>query len=254
MCALALCVRSHKLMRTTGINDFTVKDVLYPERGRLRRNLSAVINFAKFREDRMERYQEFTAEAEGFVNQKQALEAENNKLLTEIRAINAQRASEEPRVQELEAENAQVAAQIAGLNQQQAAMKEAAQALKARWQEVGDQISETKYKLLNAKQEQDHLRAQIVPSPEKLKQVRGRSRGEWRRGASAHARAAPPARRRGRRCNNWGSRSSRRKRTSRGATRSCASTRWRARRSAARRRTCARCCSSCPTWRRRRRA
>jgi kinetochore protein Nuf2 len=171
--------RSHQLMMTVGISDFTIKDVLYPERARLRRNFSAVINFAKFREDRMERYQEFTAESDGYIAQKANLETENNKLLAEIRAINAQRASEEPRVAELEAENAQLAAQIGALNQQQAGMKEVAQSLKAKWQEIGDQISETKYTLLSAKQENDSLRNQIVPSPEKLKQARGA------RGASA---------------------------------------------------------------------
>ncbi|KAJ1625477.1 Nuf2 family-domain-containing protein [Pavlovales sp. CCMP2436] len=161
----------HKLLRTVGISDFTLKDVLYPERARLRRNFSAVINFAKFREDRMERYQDFTNESEGFILQKAALEAENNKLIAEIRAINAQRASEEPRVAELEAENSQLVAHIAELNQQQAGMKEVAQSLKHKWQEIGDQISETKYTLLSAKQENDSLRAQIVPSPEKLKQA-----------------------------------------------------------------------------------
>lgn len=159
----------HKLMRTVGISDFSVKDVLYPERARLKRNFSAVINFAKFREDRTERYQDFTNESEGFVSQKQQLEAENNRLLAEIRAINAQRASEEPRVIEIEAENSQLAAQIAELNQQQAGMKEVAQGLKHKWQEIGEQISETKYTLLSAKQENDSLRAEIVPSPEKLK-------------------------------------------------------------------------------------
>lgn len=179
--------RSHKLMRTVGITDFTIKDVLYPERARLRRNFSAVINFAKFREDRMERYQQFTNESAGFVAQKAHLEAENNKLLAEIRAINAQRAAEEPRVAELEAQNAQYVVEISTLNQQQAQMKEVAQGLKHNWQEIGDQNSETKYSLLSAKQELESLRAQIVPSPEKLKQVRLGMR--WRVGRTRGSRA-----------------------------------------------------------------
>lgn len=178
-------------MRTVGIADFTIKDVLYPERARLRRNFSAVINFAKFREDRMERYQEFTTEADGFITQKAALEAENNKLLAEIRAINAQRASEEPRVAELEAENASLGSAISELNGQQAGMKEVAQGLKHKWQEIGDQISETKYTLLSARQENDSLRAQIVPSPEKLKQVRARDRS-WGTARCAQPHTGPP--------------------------------------------------------------
>jgi len=161
----------HKLMRTVGIADFCMNDVMKPDPKRLRRNVSAIINFLKFREDRLDRYQELAAKAEGFLTEKQHLEAANEKLLAEIRAINAQRQAEEPEVQAREAENAELSAQIGELNKQQAAMNQDAHQLKQKWQEVGDQISEAKYKLLNAKQEQESLRSQIVPSPEKLKKT-----------------------------------------------------------------------------------
>lgn len=60
-------------------------------------------------------------------------------------------------------------------------MNQDAHQLKQKWQEVGDQISEAKYKLLNARQEQESLRGQIVPSPEKLKQVWVSPRAPFRR-------------------------------------------------------------------------
>jgi kinetochore protein Nuf2 len=46
------------LMRTCGISDFSMMDVLKPEAKRTRENLSAVINFAKFRETTLGAYQE----------------------------------------------------------------------------------------------------------------------------------------------------------------------------------------------------
>lgn len=41
-----------------GVQDFSMKDLLAPEPKRVRRHLSAVINFAKFREERLVMYAE----------------------------------------------------------------------------------------------------------------------------------------------------------------------------------------------------
>lgn len=64
------CTHSHKLLSTSGITDFTLNDVNKPDPKRLRRNLSAIINFAKFREDRQPGYVEFTQETDGLAQQK----------------------------------------------------------------------------------------------------------------------------------------------------------------------------------------
>ena len=47
-----------KLMRTCGVMDFGLKDFQYPTSRRLKKQLSAVINLIKFREDRLQMYQE----------------------------------------------------------------------------------------------------------------------------------------------------------------------------------------------------
>lgn len=49
-----------KLMETCDINDFTIKDLISPNSSRLIRQLSAIINFAKFREERLNMLQEIT--------------------------------------------------------------------------------------------------------------------------------------------------------------------------------------------------
>lgn len=50
-----ICVDSNriKLMTEVGIDDFSIRDLIKPEAGRVKKILSAVINFAKFREERM---------------------------------------------------------------------------------------------------------------------------------------------------------------------------------------------------------
>ena len=63
--------RSHDLMTKCGIKDFTMYDVMKPEPKRLRRNLSAVINFAKFREERFSHYVNFSEQTDQLISKKQ---------------------------------------------------------------------------------------------------------------------------------------------------------------------------------------
>ena len=48
-----------RLMNEVGINDFSLRDLIKPESVRLRLILSAVINFAKFREEQLTVFEEF---------------------------------------------------------------------------------------------------------------------------------------------------------------------------------------------------
>ena len=48
-----------KLMVASGIHDFGLKDIFKPEPNRLRMILSAIINFAKYREDKIAVFNEY---------------------------------------------------------------------------------------------------------------------------------------------------------------------------------------------------
>ena len=55
-----------KLMGASGLQDFSlVKDLYKPEPARLRRNLSAIINFAKFREEKLSLFTELQDLSDG---------------------------------------------------------------------------------------------------------------------------------------------------------------------------------------------
>ena len=99
--------RSHKLLSTAGLTDFKVDDISRPDPKRLKRNLSAVINFCKFREDRMEGYMEVTKETDSLALQKAKLEEENELLLTEVNDAKQQRQREASETAALEADNQQ---------------------------------------------------------------------------------------------------------------------------------------------------
>lgn len=157
-------------MTTAGITDFTITDVSKPEAKRLRRNISAVINFAKFREERLTHYVEYTQETDALAAKKQQLQDENERLVTEVNTAEAHRAKEAPEEQRISAENTEREVVVRELWNKQTAVQKESQALKAKLHEVQDEVREANYKLLNAKEELERLSAQIVPDPKKLKQ------------------------------------------------------------------------------------
>ena len=82
-----------KLMRASGVFDNGVHDVAQPDPKRLVRNLSAVINFAKFREEKIGLYQEVTDAGDALQEQKDALEDENAALENKVRAMKDENAA-----------------------------------------------------------------------------------------------------------------------------------------------------------------
>ncbi len=67
-------------MVEVGIDDFSLKDLIRPEGPRLRIILSAVINFAKFREEQLAVFEDFSKKAEELVEQRNKLAARDSEL------------------------------------------------------------------------------------------------------------------------------------------------------------------------------
>ncbi len=62
------------------VNDFTRQDLSRPNPSRLLKQLSALINFAKFREERMELYQNITLERDECLDKLAAVTGDNEAL------------------------------------------------------------------------------------------------------------------------------------------------------------------------------
>lgn len=83
--ALAFWRAISKLMYTCGVNDFTRSDIAHPQPKRLRKQLSALINFAKFREERMELYTKITVARDDYLDRLHNVSHENEQLQTQVR-------------------------------------------------------------------------------------------------------------------------------------------------------------------------
>ncbi len=105
-----------KMMEVSCVFDFSVNDLLHPTRQRLRRHLSAIINFCKFREERMMLYTQLAAQKEQCAMQASSLQAEQVELEKELAALKEQTAEEAKLTEEQENECSQVEEEIATCN------------------------------------------------------------------------------------------------------------------------------------------
>ena len=123
-------------MNTVGVKDFTMIDLIKPESKRLRRHISAVINFAKFREERLVHGVELTQEVDTLAAKKQQAEDENERLVNELRAATAVREQEAPEESRLKEENEGLATTVQEAFNQQTAVHEDSLRLKQELEQV----------------------------------------------------------------------------------------------------------------------
>ena len=128
-------------MNTVGVKDFTMLDLIKPESKRLRRHISAVINFAKFREERLVHGVELTQEVDALAAKKQQAEDENERLVNELRAATAVREQEAPEEARLKAENEGLATTVQEAFNQQTAVHEDSLRLKQELEPIRPRVS-----------------------------------------------------------------------------------------------------------------
>lgn len=154
-----------ELMRCCGVPDFTLKDLMKPEYTRTRRNISAVINFAKFREEKVADYEETQAEHDAVDQRLADAKKRNAELKAEIARIQAERDEEKDSVERqkalrdewaAKAKDAEAARDVVA--EQKAAVEQALAAVKAT-------EDATKAKVLEAEAEMAALEAQLVKGP-----------------------------------------------------------------------------------------
>ncbi|KAL0042016.1 hypothetical protein WJX77_000793 [Trebouxia sp. C0004] len=166
---LAFIKSLNRLLVAAGIKDFNMQQDLYkPDSNRLRRNLSGVINFAKFREEKLVPYTDMQESVEHLLEETAELEELNMTLTAEVGKLEAERAAEEPAVSQLEAETQQVFQENQQLNKQSTLLSNDVRTLKQQNNALADEASSAKFKLVDAQQEQLKLKGQIVESPERL--------------------------------------------------------------------------------------
>eukprot|EP00808_Paulinella_micropora_P024764 g871.t1 len=93
-----------RLLKVCGLHDASLKKILEPTYQGTRKILSALINFAKFREARLVSYQQFSEATDQLMEQKQAMEDERVRLDTLLQQQQALRDERAPQVNAMQDE------------------------------------------------------------------------------------------------------------------------------------------------------
>ncbi|KAJ1737872.1 kinetochore-associated Ndc80 complex subunit nuf2 [Coemansia sp. RSA 2049] len=159
------------LLQQVGVEDFSLRDMLKPEPGRIRRILSGVCNFAMFRDDRMPVLEKYTAQADEQAARLEAMRQELELVQQRIGAIKTQRQRDLPEIKRLQEENKVVREELKRLQPTQASLVEATSRMKKDKEELQDSLGTIKYTIAGLQEELGKLKARVVHSPEKIQQA-----------------------------------------------------------------------------------
>eukprot|EP00164_Ancoracysta_twista_P005929 GFYU01008161.1.p1 GENE.GFYU01008161.1~~GFYU01008161.1.p1 ORF type:complete len:442 (+),score=188.44 GFYU01008161.1:63-1388(+) len=160
-----------RLMNAAGLKDFALRSIDFPDKKSFATSLSAVINFTKFREDKLGRYQEFAEQQEELEEKREALSQKNEEVQSNLRAMQAQLKKEQPEVDALEAESQALVKELKSLHNLQNTIQEDVKGLKTNTAQVSDKIANDKFEIMTTKQDCEKMRSMIVQSPERLRKT-----------------------------------------------------------------------------------
>jgi kinetochore protein Nuf2 len=166
---LAYLRATDKMMRICGINDYGLKDITMPNSKRLRRQLSGIINFAKFREERLQMYGELNLQREELGDKLRQMNDDNKDLNSQLDVLRRQSEGEMEIVKNVEAECREIEAKIGVLNKQQAAIRHESGELKKQGNDLKDRNATIALAIREGAAEEKKLSGQIVSSPDRVR-------------------------------------------------------------------------------------
>eukprot|EP00584_Thalassiosira_punctigera_P009868 CAMPEP_0172534744 /NCGR_PEP_ID=MMETSP1067-20121228/7002_1 /TAXON_ID=265564 ORGANISM="Thalassiosira punctigera, Strain Tpunct2005C2" /NCGR_SAMPLE_ID=MMETSP1067 /ASSEMBLY_ACC=CAM_ASM_000444 /LENGTH=269 /DNA_ID=CAMNT_0013319569 /DNA_START=11 /DNA_END=816 /DNA_ORIENTATION=- len=158
-----------KMLRTCGYREFGFRDLAAPQPKRFRRQLSALINFLKYREDMGHLEAQALEEREELFAALDEL-AENHMTLQD-RLEEARKVQEERMLEReaAEAECKEMEAEIAQQNKIQSSIRQEAHSLKRSANELKDKIANLAIALRELQAEERNLSKEVVDSPDRIR-------------------------------------------------------------------------------------
>mmetsp|Transcript_14324 Transcript_14324/g.21451 ORF Transcript_14324/g.21451 Transcript_14324/m.21451 type:complete len:476 (+) Transcript_14324:73-1500(+) len=158
-----------KMMEVCGIHDFTIKDLMSPTAKRFRRQLSGILNFAKFREERFALLNDLTGRRESILSAYNKSKNKSDELTRKLAHLHEQTKEEVDVMAELEADCKRVEATIGELNHKQAEMREDIACLKSDNTKLKDALAARNVYLEELYHGRRKLQSQIVSSPARFR-------------------------------------------------------------------------------------
>ena len=158
-----------KMMEVCGIYDFTMKDLMAPTAKRLRRHLSGILNFAKFREERFALLGELNGHRESVLTAYNASKKRKEELTKKLSHLQEQTRDEAAIIASIEVNCRNIENVISELNHKQAEMREEIADLKVDNGKLKDTLSARNVYLEELVHNKKKLQHQIVSSPKRFR-------------------------------------------------------------------------------------
>lgn len=148
---------------------FTIRDLSAPEKSRFHWQISALLNFAKFRQTRQQAFQELSQNEEDLAVAQSNLVAQTAEVTSEIATIEDARAEKEPEVEKLKEEMAGMKLEFTDLYKQQIAISDEIRELKTAFTKKTEQFESHKVANMTLSEEVDLHRSRVCSSPDRVK-------------------------------------------------------------------------------------
>ncbi|KAJ3274324.1 kinetochore-associated Ndc80 complex subunit nuf2 [Terramyces sp. JEL0728] len=158
-----------KIVTQAGVENFSLRDLLTPSVKRVRYILSAIINFCKFREDKMQIYEQCSEQAEALANQKVSLQSNLDDLTEKVNSYKASRVAETPLAEKKREIVSVLTADLRELKKIQTNVGGEIDTLKLEKSQLSEKMNNNTFLITNLKQECARLQSRIITNPEKLK-------------------------------------------------------------------------------------
>ncbi|PWY98722.1 hypothetical protein BCV70DRAFT_201514 [Testicularia cyperi] len=157
------------MMNAATLYDFTLQDITRPNPKRFRRQMSALVNFYRFRSDRIAEFEELVTGSEDLENKRNELEDDIDRQRSELTRFKAERELDEPKVKELQKVNAQITDRLLAARNQQKQTIDELEDLKKRKDGLAIKHAELAQEKFQIYEKITYLEARVVSSPSKMK-------------------------------------------------------------------------------------
>ncbi|KAI5820961.1 Nuf2 family-domain-containing protein [Pyronema omphalodes] len=159
------------LMKGCGVQNFSFNDLNKPEPGRLRLNLSLVINFSRYRADKLDMANGVKDEHIAAQHRTTEIFNENIDLRERIERIHAQREVDAPQIEQVQKENRDIADRLKELKKKQTAVSNQYEQLRGMRKEHVSKLQNLQYMVEMNERECAKLRPCVMETPERLQLV-----------------------------------------------------------------------------------
>lgn len=166
---LKLLKAAMKLMRICGLDDFGWKDLHAPTSKRFRKQLSGMINLAKYRMDRLQVYADLNEQRDELLAGLQEVNDENAMLNKHLEETKIDTDIKWKEIEEVETDCEEIEREIAQQNKLQASIRQESTDLKKKANELKDKIATAALALQETQAEERKLSSQVVRSPARIK-------------------------------------------------------------------------------------